>query len=203
MTATPDGELDPATAPAPVLPTYWQCAPCPACGQKSWAVPWEPRAVCLRCNGPLQVDVKLMCPHCGLLFGYADLRDRLIPGHAVRGYKTGMYCPGSNQNPRNPETDRRPLWKELPDGRKPTPHEAAPGTGIAAVPHPEEEVDVTDGVDAETVRACTREIEWLDDHIARLGESLRAARERREMLLATVADIRRRVVPPASERNGR
>lgn len=53
--ATPDGELDPATAPAPVLPTYWQCAPCPACGQKSWAVPWEPRAVCLRCNGPLQV----------------------------------------------------------------------------------------------------------------------------------------------------
>lgn len=62
---------------------------------------------------------------------------------------------------------------------------------------------MTDSVDAETVRACTREIEWLDDHIARLGEAVRAARERRAVLLATVADIRRRRHDStASERNG-
>lgn len=62
---------------------------------------------------------------------------------------------------------------------------------------------MTDIVDSETVRACAREIEWLGDHCARLGEALRAARERREMLLATVADIRRRHGSLAFERNRR
>ena len=56
-----------------------------------------------------------MCPYCGTLFTYAQCHAAAIPGmipthdwpphaHAV--------CPGSLQGPRNPETDRRPLWKD-------------------------------------------------------------------------------------------
>jgi len=36
-----------------IRPTFWQAVPCPACGKRSWAVPWEPQAVC--CGKPLQV----------------------------------------------------------------------------------------------------------------------------------------------------
>jgi hypothetical protein len=49
----------PLVVPAPegeiVRPSFWQCAPCKHCGQKSWAVPWEPQAVCLSCFDPVQV----------------------------------------------------------------------------------------------------------------------------------------------------
>ena len=56
------------------------------------------------------------CPHCGWLT--EQLRNRLIPPHPVRGYRDGMICPGSNQNPRNAESDKRPrtqaiLWAVL------------------------------------------------------------------------------------------
>ena len=50
------------------------------------------------------------CPHCGWLT--ERLRNRLIPHHPVRGYRDGMICPGSNQNPRNAESDKRPTWSE-------------------------------------------------------------------------------------------
>lgn len=46
-----------------------------------------------------------MCPHCGQLFRSSSLipiHDEAPPARAV--------CPGSGQNPRNPLSDRRPLW---------------------------------------------------------------------------------------------
>lgn len=72
---------------------------------------------------------ELMCPHCGWRYPVGRGRG-LVPGHAVRGYRTGMYCPGSAQNPRNPESDRRPLWKDLPGGRAP----AAPPASAEGLP---------------------------------------------------------------------
>lgn len=47
----------------------------------------------------------IMCPHCGWLFDATGL----VPDHDV------PQCPGSHQNPRNPETDRRPLWNGNPN----------------------------------------------------------------------------------------
>lgn len=58
-----------------------------------------------------------MCPHCGRLFTYAecgraDIAGK-IPDHAFPWTPVGgRLCPGSGQQPRNPESDRRPLWKE-------------------------------------------------------------------------------------------
>ncbi len=50
-----------------------------------------------------------MCPHCGRRVPSTELiGGRLVPIHAY-GL---LYCPGSEQNPRNPETDKRPLWKD-------------------------------------------------------------------------------------------
>lgn len=48
---------------------------------------------------------KHMCPHCGELFKMGIL----IPYHDWPK-PTGQVCPGSKQNPRNPESDARPLW---------------------------------------------------------------------------------------------
>ena len=55
--------------------------------------------------------MSVMCPHCGKLF---ERNSGLIPVH------TSLYellpratvCPGSEQYPRNPESDQRPLWKD-------------------------------------------------------------------------------------------
>jgi hypothetical protein len=51
---------------------------------------------------------RYMCPHCGDIF--ARLRDGLIPIHDFPRPGAGA-CPGSQQTPRNPYSDRRPLWK--------------------------------------------------------------------------------------------
>lgn len=57
-----------------------------------------------------------MCPHCGALVAVPDgltaTHDDPAPTRAV--------CPGSRQNPRNPQSDRRPLWNGDPN-----PHLAA------------------------------------------------------------------------------
>lgn len=53
-----------------------------------------------------------MCPHCGEIF-VALNSSRLIPTHDFpRPFRA--VCPGSGQNPRNPLSDSRPLWKDLP-----------------------------------------------------------------------------------------
>lgn len=57
----------------------------------------------------------MMCPHCGELF---DLKepDYLIPYHDhLKPLR--VLCPGSKQNPRCAESDRRLLWNG-----KPNPH---------------------------------------------------------------------------------
>jgi len=51
-----------------------------------------------------------MCPQCGWLF---DLGSRsLIPTHHIGA---GAECAGSEQKPRNPDADRRPLWSGKPN----------------------------------------------------------------------------------------
>ena len=60
----------------------------------------------------------LKCPCCGWNYDpdeYASAYAprELVPHHA-HPYPGGSWCPGSDQHPRNPETDRRPLWKDLP-----------------------------------------------------------------------------------------
>lgn len=55
---------------------------------------------------------KVMCPHCGVLFECRRLKHgRLIPTHDYPK-PCRAVCPGTHQNPRNPETDKRPLWSE-------------------------------------------------------------------------------------------
>jgi len=53
------------------------------------------------------------CPHCGWQF---DAREsRLVPSHKwldARNFAEGDLCPGIGQVPRNPESDKRPLWKD-------------------------------------------------------------------------------------------
>lgn len=44
-----------------------------------------------------------MCPHCGVIY---RLKRSLTPIH---GYEN-QDCPGSQQNPRNPDSDARLLW---------------------------------------------------------------------------------------------
>lgn len=47
-----------------------------------------------------------MCPHCGAL---SPARGSLIPNHNYPPL-TRQLCPGSQQNPRHPESDGRQLW---------------------------------------------------------------------------------------------
>lgn len=61
----------------------------------------------------------LMCPHCGWQYDPNDERyppdtapHELVPYHDDYP-PLRSCCPGSKQHPRNPETDRRPLWKDL------------------------------------------------------------------------------------------
>lgn len=58
------------------------------------------------------MDHQVMCPHCGKLFDWASK----VPTHDYPP-PCRSVCPGSGQLPRNPETDRRPLWSG-----KPNPH---------------------------------------------------------------------------------
>jgi hypothetical protein len=67
----------------------------------------------------------LMCPHCGWKYDprtYTEPGDdgrpfALVPAHPRDGDMASNYeCPGTEQHPRNPETDRRPLWKDLKTG---------------------------------------------------------------------------------------
>jgi rubredoxin len=51
----------------------------------------------------------LMCPNCGWLY---KERPGLVPDHELE--LPSEKCPGSGQVPRNPESDRRPLWNRLP-----------------------------------------------------------------------------------------
>jgi hypothetical protein len=53
-----------------------------------------------------------MCPHCGKVFDPVK-GDGSIPSHSWPE-PLRQVCPGSGQHPRNPLTDRRPLWKDLP-----------------------------------------------------------------------------------------
>ena len=70
------------------------------------------------------IDKPYMCPHCGERF--AKLYRHLIPKHILRDRDTSRMpiadldvidmvwtlCPGSGQNPRNAESDKRRLWKD-------------------------------------------------------------------------------------------
>jgi hypothetical protein len=47
-----------------------------------------------------------MCPHCGQVWLIRVLPLGKIPAHGKPA------CPGSGQNPRNPEADWRTLWKD-------------------------------------------------------------------------------------------
>lgn len=52
-----------------------------------------------------------MCPHCGQLF---TEHCEQIPTHDYPPLCRSV-CPGSGQHPRNPSSDRRPLWNGLPN----------------------------------------------------------------------------------------
>lgn len=56
------------------------------------------------------MSLKGMCPFCGAIIGSIS---ELVPFH----YDEKGVCPGTQQNPRNPESDRRILWNG-----KPNPH---------------------------------------------------------------------------------
>lgn len=54
--------------------------------------------------------IQRMCPHCGWLYDIG--RGPLVPPHGCEGH--AVACPGVGQIPRNPESDCRPLWRDLP-----------------------------------------------------------------------------------------
>jgi hypothetical protein len=55
---------------------------------------------------------RCICPHCGEIFEFAALRNgALIPTHEFPR-PCRAVCPGSGQVPRNPDSDKRPLWKD-------------------------------------------------------------------------------------------
>jgi rubredoxin len=64
----------------------------------------------------------LMCPHCGWQYDPATEKDRrdatspspfeLVPTHDWPPPFRAV-CPGTHQHPRNPDSDRRPLRKDL------------------------------------------------------------------------------------------
>lgn len=56
----------------------------------------------------------LVCPHCGWEFERTRRHlNRLVPDHYWPAPFDAL-CPGSQQNPRNPDSDKRPLWKDEP-----------------------------------------------------------------------------------------
>ncbi len=64
----------------------------------------------------------LSCPWCGWRFPAGRKAETgLVPVHMLLPEESGRLaaveeCPGSNQNPRNPESDLRPLWKDQVNG---------------------------------------------------------------------------------------
>lgn len=61
----------------------------------------------------------LKCPHCGWTYDpedaankYRDFVYELVPTHDFPPPFRAV-CPGTNQHPRNAETDLRLLWKDL------------------------------------------------------------------------------------------
>lgn len=70
-------------------------------------------------NGSIRIDPSslptdlhglLMCPNCGWCYPARVLG--LVPDHELE--LPSELCPGSGQVPRNPESDRRPLWNLIP-----------------------------------------------------------------------------------------
>lgn len=61
---------------------------------------------------------KSMCPHCGRIFGRTKLGK--VPHHVTPHPHIFAACPGSLQTPRNPDTDKRPLWKDDPELKETT-----------------------------------------------------------------------------------
>lgn len=58
----------------------------------------------------------LMCPQCGWQYDphdwpHNELPHELVPIHS-QTVASSAVCLGTGQHPRNPETDRRPLWKD-------------------------------------------------------------------------------------------
>ena len=126
-----------------------------------------------------------MCPHCGRTWFYAAIHHAEIPGmipnHAYPATPVGgRLCPGSGQGPRNPESDRRPLWKDLPDGRKPTEHErkstADVSPGLAAV-WPSESQEKGMLADAGILEKCGPETSPLADAALHIKALLARVRE--------------------------
>jgi hypothetical protein len=54
---------------------------------------------------------KIMCPECGQIF---DKQGPLVPNH-ISINSLPSNCAGSGQAPRNPESDKRPLWNGQPN----------------------------------------------------------------------------------------
>lgn len=68
----------------------------------------------------------LMCPHCGWQYDPAEEEKRrktfnhsLVPTHDYPKMCRSV-CRGAGQIPRNPESDRRPLWKDQPPAENAT-----------------------------------------------------------------------------------
>ena len=55
--------------------------------------------------------IEYMCPHCGWKFPASRAQGGLVPTHDYPP-PCRSVCPGSKQAPRNPLSDRRPLWKD-------------------------------------------------------------------------------------------
>jgi hypothetical protein len=59
----------------------------------------------------------LQCPHCGWKYDPALRWGKQTPYELVPTHDFPVFpeiCPGSQQHPRNPESDKRPFWKDLP-----------------------------------------------------------------------------------------
>ena len=55
--------------------------------------------------------IQYMCPHCGWCYDADKSDDGLVPTHDFPK-PCRSVCPGSKQTPRNPHSDKRPLWKD-------------------------------------------------------------------------------------------
>ena len=63
--------------------------------------------------------IEYMCPHCGWRFDALLAKDGAVPVHKWEPEpRRSVRCPGSEQAPRNLESDKRPLWKDLPEERR-------------------------------------------------------------------------------------
>jgi hypothetical protein len=61
-------------------------------------------------------ETMLICPFCGWKYRPREYQPALSPHEFVPHHPYpqpgGSWCPGTEQHPRNPETDRRRLWKD-------------------------------------------------------------------------------------------